>query len=58
MLIAFFFFFARRLSNSARRLSNSAKTLQVVKPLIIEVYIVANANGTGQVRVYIFVVKL
>ena len=41
-----------------RTLSNSAKTLQVVKPLIIEVYIVANANDTGQVRVYIFVVRL
>ena len=41
-----------------RKLSNSAKTLQVVKPLIIEVSVVANANGTGQVRVHIFVVRL
>ena len=41
-----------------RTLSSSAKTLQVVKPLIIEVYIVANANGTEQVSVYIFVVRL
>ena len=41
-----------------RKLSNSAETLQVAKPLIIEVYIVANANGTGLVRVHIFVVRL
>ena len=37
-----------------RKLNNSAKTLQVVKPLLIEVYIVANANGTGLVRVHIY----
>ena len=30
----------------------------LVKPSIIEVYIVANANGTGQVRVYIFFCKI
>ena len=41
-----------------RKLSNSAKTLQVVKPLIIEVYIVADANGTGLVGVHIFVLRL
>ena len=41
-----------------RKLSNSAKTLQVVIPLIIEVYIVANANGTELVRVHHFVVRL
>ena len=41
-----------------RKLSNSAKTLQVVKPLMIEVYIVANAYGTGLVRVHFFVVRL
>ena len=35
-----------------RKLSNSTKTLQVVKHLIIEVFIVANENGSGQVRVY------
>ena len=47
----FFFFFTRTFSNSA-------KTWQVVKPLMIEVYIVANANDTGLVRVNIFVVRL
>ena len=41
-----------------RKLSNSAKTWQVVKALIIEVYIVANANGSGLFRVNIFVVRL
>ena len=41
-----------------RKLNNSAKTWQIVKPLIIEVYIVANANDTGLVRVNIFVVRL
>ena len=41
-----------------RKLSNSAKTLQVVKPLKIEVYIVANANGTELVRVHHLVVRL
>ena len=44
MLIGFF----------TRKLNNSAKTLQVIKPLLIEVYIVANANGTGLVRVHIY----
>ena len=41
-----------------RKLSNSAKTWQVVKPLIIEVYIVANANDTGLVIVNISVFRL
>ena len=42
----------------SRKLSNSTNILQVVKSVIIEVYIVANANGTGLVRVHIFVVRL
>ena len=41
-----------------KKMSNSAKTLQVVKPLIIEDYIVANAYDIGLVRVYIFVIRL
>ena len=41
-----------------RKLNNAAKTWQLVKRLIIDVYIVANANGTGLVRVNIFVVSL
>ena len=41
-----------------RTLNSSAKALQVVKPLIIEVYIVANANGTGQVTVFFLFIYL
>ena len=40
-----------------RKLNISAKPLQVVKPLLIEVYIVAVANGTGLVRVHIYAPK-
>ena len=35
-------------------MDNSAKTLQVVENLLIEVYIVANAIGTGLVRVDLY----